>query len=79
MSVPITISTLSRPINNTACRFGFSTVQRHDIDEMEFKKTLSRIYANCPGTEYLGTGNLTGEGGGTDGDANQQARAKVMA
>ena len=30
MSVPITISTNSRPINNTTCRFGFSTVQRRN-------------------------------------------------
>ena len=30
MSVPITISTNSRPINNATCRFGFSTVQRRN-------------------------------------------------
>ena len=30
MSVPITIITNSRPINNTTCRFGFSTVQRRN-------------------------------------------------
>ena len=43
MSVPITISTNSRPINNATCRFGFSTVQRRNGI---LKKTLSRIYAN---------------------------------
>ena len=42
-SVPITISTNSRPINNATCRFGFSTVQRRNGI---LKKTLSRIYAN---------------------------------
>ena len=40
ISVPITISTNSRPIT---CRFGFSTVPRRNGI---LKKTLSRIYAN---------------------------------